>query len=191
MLTGCPPFFAKDKNEIFKSIVNKDPGFGNMQNKLSEDAVDLVKAMLNKSPSERITMQEVLNHPWLNSNVRSEVLDLDRAEDITKNLTIFHKQSVFQTGVVSFISGMMQTGEELKDYKKMFLALDKSQDGYLSPEELKSGMNMVVGNLKASDTDWLALVDQLDSNNDGRIDYAEFVTAAIDRRILLSQENLT
>jgi calcium-dependent protein kinase len=91
MLTGCPPFFAKDKNEIFKSIVNKDPGFGNMQNKLSEDAVDLVKAMLNKSPSERITMQEVLNHPWLNSNVRSEVLDLDRAEDITKNLTIFHK----------------------------------------------------------------------------------------------------
>ena len=41
--------------------------------------------------------------------------------DITKNLTIFHQQSVIQTGIVSFIAGMMTTAEELKDYKQMFV----------------------------------------------------------------------
>jgi Ca2+-binding EF-hand superfamily protein len=31
------------------------------------------------------------------------------------------------------------------------------------------------------------MVDQLDLNGDGKIDYAEFTTAAIDRRMLLSR----
>jgi calcium-dependent protein kinase len=30
----------------------------------------------------------------------------------------------------------------------------------------------------------------LDTNGDGKIDYAEFTTAAIDRRIILNQKNL-
>jgi len=34
------------------------------------------------------------------------------------------------------------------------------------------------------------MVEQLDVNGDGKIDFAEFCTAAIDRRILLSRKNL-
>jgi calcium-dependent protein kinase len=72
----------------------------------------------------------------------------------------------------------------------MFVQLDVSNDGFLSPEELRSGIKMVVGNLLAQDTDWNNLVDTLDSDGNGKIDYAEFTTAAVDRRVLLSQKNL-
>ena len=111
-------------------------------------------------------------------------------EDISKNLEIFHKQSVFQTGVVSFIQGMIATEEELEDYKEMFLMLDKGQDGFLTKEELRGGMSRVLGTLRAQDTDWYTMVEQLDTNGDGKIEYSEFITAAIDRRILLSKQNL-
>jgi serine/threonine protein kinase len=65
MLTGCPPFFARDKKGIFDAIKDKKPGFGNMKNKLSVEAVELVDKMLEKDPANRFSMEEVLNHAWL------------------------------------------------------------------------------------------------------------------------------
>ena len=46
--------------------------------------------------------------------------------DLTKNLTVFHKQNMFQTGIVSFMQGMITSEEELVNYKEMFLMLDKT-----------------------------------------------------------------
>jgi hypothetical protein len=45
--------------------------------------------------------------------------------------------------------GMISTADELKDYKNMFIQLDTSKDGFLSPDELRNGIKMVVGNLLA------------------------------------------
>ena len=71
----------------------------------------------------------------------------------------------------------------------MFIALDTSQDGYLSFDELKSGMENILG-FKAETSDWGTLIEQLDTNNDEKIDYGEFVTAAVNRAQLLSKSNL-
>lgn len=46
----------------------------------------------------------------------------------------------------------------------------------------------ILGEFKSQD--WLALIKQLDTDNDGRIDYGEFVTAAINRKNLLTTINL-
>ena len=62
-----------------------------MKNKLSKEAVDFVNSMLEKDARNRITMKEVLDHPWLDAHAAKEVIDLDKMEDISKNLTIFHK----------------------------------------------------------------------------------------------------
>ena len=135
-------------------------------------------------------MQELLEDEWLDLNVQKEGLNTERTDDIFKNLSVFHKQTVFQTGVVSFIQGFMTTHEELQEFEEMFLKFDTSHDGFLSPAELQAGMTIVLGPLRANETDFLQLVEELDTNRDGKIDFAEFTTAAIDRRVLLSQENL-
>ena len=72
----------------------------------------------------------------------------------------------------------------------MFLKLDTSQDGFLTPDELHTGINEVLGTMRAAQRDWQDLVSQLDTNHDGKIDYAEFITAAVNRARLLSAENL-
>ena len=107
-----------------------------------------------------------------------------------EDMAAFRKQSVFQTGVVSLISALKVQSDELVNMRQMFLRLDSSQDGFLSIEELQVGMSQVLGTMKAESQDWNDLVTQLDTNHDNKIDYGEFITAAINRTKLLSSENL-
>ena len=51
-------------------------------------------------------------------------------------------------------------------------------------------MNKVLGTYKASSSDWSTLIEQLDTNNDGKIDYGDFIGAAINKYKLLSKQNL-
>ena len=51
-------------------------------------------------------------------------------------------------------------------------------------------MSQVLGVMRAGSQDWSELVTQLDLNHDGKIDYAEFMTAAVNRAKLLNNENL-
>ena len=83
MLSGTLPFNYKnnDKNkekyemnnnsislsnnynyDLQYSIVNKNP---KKIKKISSEARDLLHGLLNKDPNERLTIDEILNHPWL------------------------------------------------------------------------------------------------------------------------------
>ena len=75
---------------------------------------------------------------------------------------------------------------DLENLKNMFIKFDISQDGFLSQDELRHGMFEIMGPLKASITDWAELIDSIDSNNDGKIDYGEFITAAVNRQNVIS-----
>ena len=54
-------------------------------------------------------------------------------------------------------------------------------------DELRNGMAGVLGKLKAGTSDWSELIEQLDTNGDGKIDYGEFITAAVNRQKLLNE----
>jgi len=51
-------------------------------------------------------------------------------------------------------------------------------------------MSQVLGMMRSGAQDWHDLVHQLDTNQDNKIDYGEFITAAVNRARLLSAENL-
>lgn len=65
LLTGSPPFEGANQNELFDSILNfriKWPkGFSGV-------ARDLVSKLLKTNPSDRISLEEVTNHPWFKAN---------------------------------------------------------------------------------------------------------------------------
>lgn len=85
---------------------------------------------------------------------------------------------------------LKSTSEELEDLKNMFLQLDTSKDGTLQVDEIKNGMESVLGGLKANRKEFNELIKNLDKNGDGVIDYAEFITAAIDKTLIINRENL-
>ena len=67
-LVGRPPFEEVDKNSTYKRIAKVDlkiPSF------VSKEASDLITKLLQKNPRKRISLTEVLNHPWITKNKAS------------------------------------------------------------------------------------------------------------------------
>ena len=64
MLAGYTPFASEDEenqNETYQNILNMDPEF---LPTMPGDAVDFIEQCLKKNPDERITDDQVKNHPW-------------------------------------------------------------------------------------------------------------------------------
>ena len=57
--------------------------------------------------------------------------------EIASSLTSFQKADIFQSGIMSLISGLKASQEEIDDLDKMFKKFDKNHDGTLSLIELK------------------------------------------------------
>jgi len=65
-LVGKPPFEAESNNETYKRITRVDvkyPGH------VSTEAKDLISRLLMKVPSQRLTLADVLEHPWIKNNL--------------------------------------------------------------------------------------------------------------------------
>ena len=55
LLTGLPPFYSHDRDEMYHNIVNKE--LAGFPQSLSKEAIQLLKGLLKKDPEERIGFQ--------------------------------------------------------------------------------------------------------------------------------------
>lgn len=76
---------------------------------------------------------------------------------------------------------------------KMFDHMDKSRDGQISIDEIERCMKEHQGDLTRileCVPDWHSIIKTLDTNNDGMLDYNDFLQAALNRVELLNEKNL-
>lgn len=62
MLQGRVPYKAKNLDSLLEAIMEKPFGFSTP---VSEEAEDLIRKMLRRNPENRITIPEILSHPWM------------------------------------------------------------------------------------------------------------------------------
>jgi serine/threonine protein kinase len=67
MLAGHPPFHSNPKYRYQITRLTYSPMKGPAWDTISAEAKDLVDKMLTKDPLQRITIEEILSHPWLQS----------------------------------------------------------------------------------------------------------------------------
>jgi serine/threonine protein kinase len=66
MLCGTVPFKAQSMHELHEIIVNGDFDYpSSLKESLSEESRDLINRMLVVNPRERISISEILKHPWI------------------------------------------------------------------------------------------------------------------------------
>merc|ERR1719389_1443717 len=64
-LIGKPPFEDSSEKGTYKKIKNLSPVF---PPHITREAKDLVTRLLHKNPAERLTLEDVLQHPWVALN---------------------------------------------------------------------------------------------------------------------------
>ena len=78
----------------------------------------------------------------------------------------------------------------MQNIKDVFIKCDTSKDGVLSYEEMKKGLQEVLGGLDTGSVNWKEMFDEIDTDKSGAIDYGEFVTAAVNKEKLVNEKNI-
>lgn len=74
--------------------------------------------------------------------------------------------------------------------RQIFLSLDKSNDGMLTVEEVQEGLVKVMGRVKGNLREFQQIMEDLDKDGNGMIDYSEFLAASVNKAKIISEENL-
>lgn len=62
---GQPPFESETHSKTYQKIIHCNVEYPSY---LSKDVIDLISRLLQRNPKSRISLDEVLNHPWIEKN---------------------------------------------------------------------------------------------------------------------------
>ena len=89
-----------------------------------------------------------------------------------------------------YIATQLVGKKEKEELQQTFTALDKNADGKLSREELIEGYTIIYGNAEKAIKEVEIIMKNVDVDRNGYIEYSEFLLASINKKELLSKENL-
>ena len=196
LLCGSPPFNGKTEKEIFRKILDCDYTFRHkIWNKVSNEAKNLVGKLLEKNPEKRLSAKEALNDDWF-KKFEKVIIDKSCLNNINynmfiKNITEFYAEQKLQQATLAFLVHNFAPPEELIILKEIFYSFDKNNDGKLSKEEFLLGLDIGryenMPNYKKSIE---GLYKNIDADNNGYIEFEEFVRASINKELIITENNL-
>jgi len=195
MLSGRTPFNAKDLVGIAREIRNCNYTFDYPEfTEVSEEAKNFIRTCLQVNPEARESMAGLLTHPWLKrlscKHDSTPSVPTKKKDGLAQNLKNYSTADKFQQGIITFICVSIGMRDEMHALGKLFASLDSSGDGKLSVTELKEGLHKVFG-LDNTTFEAEAVMEAMDADGDGQIDYTEFLSATSDHTNLLTEKNLS
>ncbi|XP_041024831.1 calcium-dependent protein kinase 32-like [Juglans microcarpa x Juglans regia] len=178
LLCGFPPFWAETEQGVAQAIIRSVVDFKrDPWPKVSDNAKDLVKKMLNPDPQRRLTAQAVLDHPWLQNAKRAPNVSL--GETVRARLKQFSLMNKLKKRALKVIAEHLSV-EEVAGIKEGFKVLDTGNRGKINIDELRVGLHKLGHQIP--DTDLQILMEAGDVDKDGYLDYGEFVAISVHLR---------
>ncbi|KAK6930590.1 EF-hand domain [Dillenia turbinata] len=187
LLCGVPPFWAETEEGIAHAIVKGEIDFErDPWPKVSEEAKDLVRNMLEPNPYSRLTIEEVLGHPWLKN--ANHVPDVPLGENVRTRINQFSLMNKFKKKVLRVVADNLPN-EQIAGIIELFHTMDKDKNGNLTFEELKDGFHMI--GQPVPDPEVQMLMDAADYDGNGTISCDEFVTLSVHLKKISNDEHLS
>jgi len=185
MLCGYPPFFGESDAEVLSKVRLGNFSFNAADWKnISEDAKNLIRMLLKMNPRDRYTAEQALNHEWI-KNKAPKAVNVSLQSNFVDNLRGFRSQNKLKKAALHIIAGQLNE-DQIKSLREVFHQLDGNGDGLLTAAEMKEGLTQA--GLKEIPPDLQAILEGVDSDGSGVIDYTEFLAATLDRRSYLQED---
>ncbi|KAJ9146967.1 hypothetical protein P3X46_029179 [Hevea brasiliensis] len=176
LLCGRRPFWDKTEDGIFKEVLRNKPDFRRKPwPSISNSAKDFVKKLLVKDPRVRLTAAQALSHPWVREGGDASEIPIDIS--VLSNMRRFVKYSRLKQFALRALASTLDDGE-LADLRDQFDAIDVDKNGSISLEEMRQALAKDLP-WKLKDSRVLEILQAIDSNTDGLVDFSEFVAAAL------------
>jgi len=179
LLCGYPPFYGDTDADVLAKVRVGSFTFSPKDWKqVSADAKELITCLLKFDPKERYTAEQALNHKWVVKEAPN-ALSVD-FQDMFKNFNSFSKDNKLKRAARQMIPSILGETSQIKRLKDAFLAFDKNGDGRLTRDEMSKGLREAGFDDEAYIK---SIVDQMDTDGSGEIEYNEFLTGCLDRNI--------
>ena len=198
LLTGRPPFNGKTEEEIMRKI---KIGIYDMEKYpwgvISKEGKDFISKLLQIKPELRISAENALQHEWFNLkevklfennyNIKQKSL-----AKLLNNLTKYRTDNILRCTVIAYLVHNSTQLNQAHEAIKLFNKIDKNGDGKITKEELFSGLQ----ELKKEESDEEIkkeveiIFSNIDNDQNGYLEYEEFIRAAIDKEYFLNDKFL-
>lgn len=133
MLTGCPPFQADNMKALFQSIVNANtPYYVSDWKHVSKEAKEFVKGLIVADPEKRMTVDEALNHPWIQHRKK---YDNKIEPEVFEKLSKFKVPDILKKEVFLILANQISE-ETIHKWNKTFEELDTEGTGMITVDAL-------------------------------------------------------
>ncbi|KAI4974679.1 hypothetical protein ZWY2020_048286 [Hordeum vulgare] len=175
LLCGVPPFWGDNDEKIAQAILRGGLDFNREPwPRVSGNAKDLIRRMLDPDPATRLTAHQVLEHPWLKNADTAPNVSLGEA--VRSRLQQFSAMNKLKKKALGVVARNMPV-EELDKYVQMFHLMDKDKNGNLSLEELMEGLH--INGQRVPESEIRMLLEAADTDGNGTLDCDEFVTVSL------------
>merc|ERR1719433_539017 len=180
MLCGKPPFWGNYNEQLKRMKQEKFPMNDATWQQTSQDAKDLIKALLKVDPRKRMPLERVLAHPWLQQQCQGN-LEPVVMKEVLANIRQFSNVNQFFSICVASVARQLDH-RSLRDVHRVFCNMDTNGDGVLELHEVKNGFEQIYGKDSEQFRDVEEMFKRLDLDGSGSIDYTEFCAAGIGER---------
>ena len=190
LLAGKPPFAGDDDNEIMGNVTTGQYDLNCTPfNRISKNAKDLIKKLLVMDINKRISAFDALNHPWFKEKKAKELYNQIKDENIIKkllnNLKKYKRESIIQETALAYLVHNFPQTNDVVNACKLFSQIDVNGDGKVTQKELLKGLKTKIKS-ETLEKDVSEIYKNLDMDNNGFIEYEEFVRAAVSKESFMN-----
>ena len=189
LLTKKVPFFGGNEEEMKKNIIKK--GYNSEPLEIySKYVKDLIDDLLERDYEKRLNAEKALTYEIFTVYKCKEIInkmDLNEIKQYINNIKKYKKGNVLQETAISYLIHNSDL-EEISGPLKLFNKLDNNENGKIGFIEFYNGLNSISGGDNFTQDEVKEIFLNLDTNKNNYFEQEEFVKAAVDKKIYLTEK---